>query len=140
MIRAWYWPRARLLTCLIVLLMIGSSATKSYADVRRPNILFILADDLGYGDVRCLNPNGKIPTLNLDRLAANGMIFTDAHGSSSVCTPSRYSILTGRYNWRSRLQKDVLGGLSPRLIEEGRLTVASFLRNAGYSVEVPQIP
>jgi len=113
--------------------MLAALTMKSYGDVHRPNILFILADDLGYGDVGCLNPDGKIPTPNLDRLAAGGMSFTDAHSTSSVCTPSRYSILTGRYNWRSRLQKDVLGGLSPRLIEQNRLTVASLLRSAGYS-------
>lgn len=106
-------------------------ATVSAAD--RPNIVFILADDLGYGDVRCLNPESRIPTPNLDRLAAEGMRFTDAHSSSSVCTPTRYSILTGRYNWRSRLQRGVLGGLSPRLIEPGRLTVAELLRRNGYA-------
>ena len=93
----------------------------SGADSRRvPNIVFILADDLGYGDVQCLNPEGKIATPNLDRLAAAGMVFTDAHSSSAVCTPTRYSILTGRYNWRSSLKNGVLGGYSPRLIETGR--------------------
>jgi len=64
-----------------------------------PNIVYILADDLGYGDVSCLNPEGRIATPNLDELAAQGMRFTDAHATSSVCSPSRYSILTGRYNW-----------------------------------------
>ena len=98
----------------------------------RPNIVYILCDDLGYGDVRCLNPNGKIPTPNVDRLAAQGMIFTDAHSSSSVCTPTRYGILTGRYNWRSRLKSGVLGGMSPPLIEPGRLTVPAFLKQHGY--------
>jgi arylsulfatase A-like enzyme len=98
----------------------------------RPNIVYILADDLGYGDVRCLNPSGKIATPNLDRLAAAGMVFTDAHSGSAVCTPTRYGILTGRYAWRSRLQAGVLGGCSPRLIEPGRLTVAELLRRAGY--------
>ncbi len=98
----------------------------------KPNIVFILADDLGYGDVKCLNPQGKIATPNMDRLAAAGMIFTDAHSSSAVCSPTRYGILTGRYNWRSRLKSGVLGGLSPRLIEEGRMTVASFLKDRGY--------
>ena len=83
----------------------------------RPNIVVILADDLGYGDVQCLNPGGKIPTPHLDRLAAAGMIFTDAHSSSAVCTPTRYGLLTGRYNWRSRLKSGVLGGMSPPLIE-----------------------
>jgi arylsulfatase A-like enzyme len=98
----------------------------------RPNIVYILADDLGYGDVKCLNPAGKIATPNLDRLASAGMIFTDAHSGSSVCTPTRYGILTGRYAWRSRLQSGVQGGLSPRLIEPGRLTVPALLRRAGY--------
>jgi len=98
----------------------------------KPNIVYILCDDLGYGDVKCLNPQGKIATPNLDRLAAGGMIFTDAHSSSSVCSPTRYGILTGRYNWRSRLKQGVLGGLSPRLIEDGRLTVASLLQQHGY--------
>jgi arylsulfatase A len=98
----------------------------------RPNIVFILADDLGYGDVKCFNPEGKIPTPNLDKLADEGMKFTDAHASSSVCTPSRYSILTGRYPWRSRLQESVLYGYSSPLIEKSRLTVASFLKANGY--------
>ncbi len=97
-----------------------------------PNIVFILADDLGYGDVRALNPQGKIATPHLDKLAADGMAFTDAHTSSSVCSPTRYGVITGRYNWRSRLQKGVLGGLSPRLIEPGRLTVPGLLKQHGY--------
>jgi arylsulfatase A-like enzyme len=98
----------------------------------KPNVVFILCDDLGYGDVSCNNPEGKIRTPNIDRLARQGMRFTDAHTTSSVCTPTRYSVLTGRYNWRSRLQRGVLGGLSPRLIEDGRLTVAELLRRNGY--------
>jgi arylsulfatase A len=97
-----------------------------------PNIVYILCDDLGYGDVRCLNPNGKISTPNVDRLAAAGMIFSDAHSSSSVCSPTRYGILTGRYNWRSRLKSGVLGGMSPRLIEPDRLAVPAFLKQRGY--------
>jgi arylsulfatase A len=98
----------------------------------KPNIVYILADDLGYGDVKCLNPDGKIATPNIDRLAAAGMIFNDAHSGSSVCTPTRYGILTGRYAWRSRLQSGVQGGHSPRLIEPGRLTVAAMLKRHGY--------
>jgi arylsulfatase A len=97
-----------------------------------PNIVFILCDDLGYGDVRCLNPQGKIPTPHIDRLAGQGMVFTDAHSSSAVCTPTRYGLLTGRYNWRSRLQSGVMGGMSPPLIEPGRLTVAALLKQQGY--------
>jgi arylsulfatase A-like enzyme len=87
---------------------------------------------MGYGDVSCLNPESKINTKCLDRLAQEGMKFTDAHASSSVCTPSRYSILTGRYNWRSALKSGVLMGRDGPLIEEGRLTVASYLREQGY--------
>ena len=98
-----------------------------------PNIVFILCDDLGYGDVRCLNTDGKIATPHCDRLAAAGMVFTDAHSSSAVCTPTRYGILTGRYNWRSRLKSGVMGGMSPPLIEDGRLTVPAFLRQHGYT-------
>ncbi len=99
----------------------------------KPNIIFILCDDLGYGDVKCLNAEGKIATPHMDRLAAEGMIFTDAHSGSSVCTPTRYGVMTGRYAWRSKLQSGVLGGLSPRLIEQDRLTVAAFLKQNGYS-------
>ena len=97
-----------------------------------PNIVFILADDQGFGDVGALNPESKIATPNIDRIANEGMIFEDGHSSSAVCTPTRYSVLTGRYHWRTRLQKGVLGGFSPPLISEGRLTVASLLKGAGY--------
>lgn len=103
------------------------------AEPARPNIIYILADDLGYGDVKALNLESKIRTPNLDRLAAAGMVFTDAHSSSAVCTPTRYGLLTGRYNWRSRLKSGVLGGMSPPLIEPGRLTVAEFLGREGYA-------
>jgi arylsulfatase A len=99
----------------------------------RPNIIVILADDLGFGDLSCNNPDSKIKTHHVDRLAAEGMRFTDAHSPSAVCTPTRYSLLTGRYHWRSRLKSGVLDGLSPPLIEADRPTVASFLRQQGYA-------
>ncbi|MBI3880583.1 MAG: arylsulfatase [Verrucomicrobia bacterium] len=121
----------KLLT-LLALFTAASFATNAHA-AARPNIIYILCDDLGYGDVKALNPDGKIATPNLDKLAAGGMIFTDVHSSSSVCTPTRYGILTGRYNWRTRLKSGVLGGLSPRLIEDGRLTVADLLKQNGYA-------
>ena len=70
-----------------------------------PNIIWIMADDMGYGDVACQNPDSKIPTPNLDKLALEGMRFTDAHAPSAVCTPTRYGVLTGRYCWRSRLKR-----------------------------------
>jgi len=98
----------------------------------KPNIIVILADDLGYGDVSCNNPDSKIATPNIDRLAVEGMRFTDGHTSSGVCTPTRYSLMTGRYHWRTRLQQGVLGGFSLPLISEGRVTLASFLREQGY--------
>ncbi|MFA7158624.1 MAG: arylsulfatase [Kiritimatiellia bacterium] len=98
----------------------------------KPNIVYILADDMGYGDVSCLNAQSKIRTKNLDKISRGGMIFKDAHSSSAVCTPSRYSILAGRYNWRSRLKQGVLLGYSEPLIEPGRMTVASLLRGNGY--------
>jgi arylsulfatase A-like enzyme len=117
------------LCCLCFLLFNNAVGAQRNA---LPNIIFVLADDLGYGDVQCNNPQGKIPTPQIDRLAAAGMRFTDAHTTSSVCTPTRYSLLTGRYHWRSRLQSSVLGGLSPPLIARDRLTVAEMLRRQGY--------
>lgn len=98
----------------------------------RPNIVYILADDMGYGDISYLNEQSKLNTQYLDRMAREGMAFTDAHSSSAVCTPSRYSILTGRYNWRSTLKRSVLFGYDAPLIERGRMTVASMLKEAGY--------
>ncbi|MEM7532814.1 MAG: arylsulfatase [Chloroflexota bacterium] len=99
---------------------------------QKPNIVYFFVDDMGYGDVSCLNPNGKIHTPNFDRLAQEGMIFTDAHSSSAVCTPSRYSVLTGRYNWRSTMQKGIVGPYGDPLISEYRLTVPQFLKQHGY--------
>lgn len=99
----------------------------------KPNIVFVLCDDLGYGDIQCLNPEkGKIPTPAVDRLAREGMIFTDAHSGSSVCTPTRYGLLTGRYSWRTTQQKGVVQGFAPCLIAPDRPTVASFLKAQGY--------
>ncbi|MDF2959325.1 MAG: atsA 21 [Paenibacillus sp.] len=100
--------------------------------IQPPNIIYILADDMGYGDLSCLNEHSQWKTPNLDRLAAEGMHYTDAHATSAVCTPSRYGILTGRYNWRSRLKQGVFGGYASHLIEDGRMTVASMLKQCGY--------
>lgn len=98
----------------------------------KPNLVFILADDLGYGDVKCFNPASKIPTPNLDRLAREGMRFTDAHAPSAVCTPTRYALLTGRYAWRTPLKAGVLLQWDKPLIEAQRLTVPGLLRQHGY--------
>lgn len=103
-----------------------------FANAAQPNIVVILADDMGYGDVQALNPQSVIPTPNLNSLAKSGMIFSDAHSPSAVCTPTRYGLLTGRYCWRSKLKRGVLGGYSPPLIEDGRLTIADMLKSVGY--------
>lgn len=95
---------------------------------QRPNILLILCDDLGYGDVQAYFPDSKIPTPRMDKLASEGMRFTDAHSPSSVCTPTRYGLLTGRYCWRTRMKSGVGNGYSPALIEPGRATIASLLK------------
>jgi arylsulfatase A len=106
---------------------IAAQATNS-----RPNIVYVLCDDLGWGDLDPYNSQSKIPTPNTNKLAADGMRFTNMHATSAVCTPSRYGILTGRYAWRSRLKSGVLDGDSPNLIEPGRMTVPSMLQAQGY--------
>jgi len=99
---------------------------------KKPNIVFIMADDMGYGDLSCYGAT-KINTPNMDALAADGIRFTDAHSPSAVCTPTRYGVLTGRYCWRTRLKRGVLGGYSPLLIDTDRMTVASLLKDHGYA-------
>ena len=114
------------------IIFITASCSSTPEPLSKPNIIYILADDLGYGDLSCLNKNSKIKTPHLDSMAAQGMYFTDAHSNSSVCTPTRYGVVTGRYAWRSRLKKGVLGGASNHLISPKRLTVASMLQKQGY--------
>ena len=99
--------------------------------INPPNIIYILADDMGYGDVSIYNPESRIKTPNIDRLASEGMRFTDAHSPSAVCTPTRYGILTGRYCWRSRLPVGVLRGYGQGLLEGDRTTAASLLKEHG---------
>jgi len=97
-----------------------------------PNIVWIMADDLGWGDVGCYGAT-KVKTPNIDRLAQQGIRFTDAHSETACCTPTRYGVLTGRYSWRTSLKSGVLGWAAPLLIEEGRLTTPALLRSAGYT-------
>jgi len=132
---------ARLLALCALLCgaLLGSSSATSQAQqpalpekASRPNIVIILADDLGYGDLGSYNPDSKIPTPQLDRLAAQGLRFTDAHSPSAVCSPTRYGLLTGRYAWRSRLQQNVLRPWDPPLIAAERLTLPALLAEAGY--------
>jgi arylsulfatase A len=103
---------------------------------RNPNIVVILADDLGYGDLGSYNPRSKIPTPRLDELARQGLRFTDAHSPSAVCTPTRYALLTGRYPWRSRLKSGVLRPYDPPLIEADRPTLPAMLKQQGYATAV----
>lgn len=116
------------LKTLLLLLIINIQLLAS----DKPNIIFILADDLGYGDLQCYNPDSKIPTPNLNTLAEEGMLFTDAHSASTVCTPSRYSLLTGRMQFRTGMKEVFTGVGGPCLIEEKRLTLPQMLREKGY--------
>ena len=105
------------------------------ADADKPNIVFILADDLGYGDLSSYGAT-KLRTPNIDSLATQGVLFTDAHTEASTCTPTRYGLMTGRYSWRTWLKYSALSTSAPLLIEEDRMTVASLLKSAGYSTSI----
>lgn len=120
------------------LILAGTLAATSHraSAAPPPNIVLVLADDLGYGDLGCYNPEARTRTPNYDRLASRGVRFTDAHSPSGVCTPTRYGLLTSRYCWRTRLKSGVLNGTSPSLIEPGRETVASYLKKQGYRTGV----
>lgn len=120
-------------TLFISFLGIIGCTQKAEEKPQSPNIIYILADDLGYGDVSALNPDSKIKTPHIDKLSSEGMIFNDAHSNSSVCTPTRYGVLTGQYNWRSRMKRGVLLGYSPTLIEETTPTVATLLQKHNYT-------
>lgn len=120
---------------VLVALVVAAASLRGAAadDARKPNVLVILADDLGYGDVQSYNPTrGKIPTPALDRLAAQGLRFTDGHSSSGVCSPSRYTLLTGRYHWRTRLQSGIVDVHGEPLIAPDRLTIAGLAQQQGY--------
>lgn len=122
---------------LVLSVLLGSVSCRALSDdavtsVPRPNVVIVLADDLGYGDVAALNPASRIPTPHLDALAAEGVLFTDAHSPSAVCTPTRYGLLTGRYCWRTELKNGVLDGYGAPLVEPARITIAELLRANGY--------
>ena len=122
-------PACRLL--LVCLLACLGSQVVGAAD-RRPNVILVMADDLGIGDLTATNPDCRIKTPRLQRMADQGLTFLDAHAPSSVCTPTRYGLLTGRYNWRSRLARGVLSGTSEHLIPADRPTLGHLLKRAGY--------
>lgn len=108
----------------------------AWAKAKRPNIVYILADDLGYGDIQAFNPQSNIPTPRLDQLAAQGIRLTDAHSADSVCTPSRYGVLTGQYCWRSPLHHGVIGSYGRTFLSPGQETVAKLLKAHGYATGV----
>ena len=118
--------------CLAILVSIAAVALSAAP----PNMVVILADDLGFGDVATLNPDSKIPTPNLDSLAEQGMTFVDAHTPSGVCTPTRYGLITGRYAWRTRLKRGVLNGYGEPLLASDRETIGTFLGRHGYRTAV----
>lgn len=117
---------------MLCLMFSLSSALLQAADQKQPNIVVILADDFGVGDIQAHYPKNKIPTPYLDRLVKQGMSFTDAHSGSAVCTPTRYGLLTGRYSWRTRLQEWVIAAYEPPLITADRLTLPGYLKEQGY--------
>lgn len=121
--------RNRLLAPLAAIALCSCSAD---VPEKHPNIVVILADDFGVGDIQAHYPDNKIPTPYLDRLVSEGMSFTDAHSPSAVCTPTRYGLLTGRYSWRTRLQEWVLAAYEPPLISADRPTLPGLLRDHGY--------
>ena len=123
----------RSIATIFVLTGIGSQSQLFAQKKNLPNIVFVLMDDLGYGDVSILNRNSKIQTPNIDAVGKQGIVFTDSHSNSSVCTPTRYGILTGRYCWRTSLQQGVLDGYSEPIIPKDRLTIASLLKRYNYS-------
>jgi arylsulfatase A-like enzyme len=124
----------RVLFLLIIVISISCNNSKNVKDKNTaPNIVYILADDMGYGDVSALNSESGIQTPNMDKIVKDGVHFSDAHTNSSVCTPTRYGIITGRYAWRTSLKKGVLNGYDKPLIEETTPTVASYLKRNGYT-------
>lgn len=123
----------RLFVILILILTVFSCSNEN---IERPNIIIILADDLGYGDIQAFNSSSSIPTPNLNKLSEEGIMFRDAHSPSSICTPTRYGLLTGRYCWRTSLKRGVLKGYDPPLIEEGRSTIADYLQDIGYTTGI----
>jgi arylsulfatase A-like enzyme len=125
------WP-SRMAALSTFLLAVSLALTGCGGGADKPNIILILADDLGWGDLGCYGAT-MIQTPNCDLLASEGIRFTDAHSSSAVCSPSRYSVLTGRYGWRTWLKNGVLLEHMPLLIESGRLTLPALLKKKGYT-------
>ena len=120
----------------IILSMVLLFGCKQEIQKKHPNVIYILADDLGYGDLSSYNSASKISTPYIDQLAREGMRFTDMHSTSSVCTPTRYSILTGEYAWRTPLQKGVLWSYGPLMITEDQETLPKLFKRRNYQTAV----
>lgn len=118
------------IAAFVATLSFGLRSDRAWATT--PNVILVMADDLGIGDLSPTNPDCQIKTPHLEKMAREGLTFLDAHTPSSVCTPTRYGLLTGRYNWRSRLSRGVLSGTSPHLIPNDRPTVGHLMRKGGY--------
>ena len=113
---------------LILMVVAVAISTVGVLAESRPSVILILADDLGYGDVSCNNRDSKIQTPNIDKLAAQGLRFTDGHSSAAQCSPTRYGLMTGRYSWRTRLQLGVLQHFSEPLLKRDELTIAELFK------------
>ncbi|MBX2852830.1 MAG: arylsulfatase [Phycisphaeraceae bacterium] len=124
--------RHPLLACLMISLVATACAAAPPTHAEHPNILIILTDDLGYGDIACYNPESKVPTPNIDKLAEQGMRFTDAHSPATVCTPTRFSVMTGALCFRIGKSPVFTGVGGPCLIADERLTLPEMLKNTGY--------
>ncbi|WP_179336187.1 sulfatase family protein [Winogradskyella costae] len=131
--------KQKLNTLSLIVILFGTFTwfANAQENAKKPNIVLIVCDDLGYGDVQSLAPEtSKIKTPQIDQLNQEGMTFTDAHSGSSVCTPTRYGIMTGRYSWRTKLQSGVVSGFAPDLIKEDRPTIGNFLKDQGYHTAI----
>lgn len=122
-------------TFLFIIILVSAAVIQSFGGTR-PNVVIILADDLGIGDVSAYNEGSAWETPNIDQLAASGMSFSDAHTGSALCTPTRYGILTGRYSWRSTLKSHGYNGYSTPLIEDDRFTIAELFKGEGYQTAI----
>ena len=120
---------ALMVLTFLSLMLISTNCSK--VEYKQPNIIIIYADDMGYGDLNCQNPNSKIPTPNLDKLASEGMRFTDAHSSSGICSPSRFALLTGTYHWRR--QHSIVGPFGKPFFKDTDITLAQILKTKGYT-------
>lgn len=126
-----YLTMRNIFAFVAVIYLFNACTTKEQSETKQPNIVIIYADDMGYGDLNCQNPDSKIPTPNLDKMAIEGMRFTDAHSSSGICSPSRFALLTGQYHWRRT--HGIVGSFGPAMFKDGDITLPQVLKESGYT-------